>query len=106
MATDGEASPANRPTPEQVLGWIAASTATAWYPSRFSAAAGISRESLDEPLGELRGAELIRIVDWVRGVGQGYAITPDGKAALLSTSREQPAAKPVAPPANREQRAV
>ncbi len=106
MALDGEASPADRPTPQQVLGWIAASTASAWYPSQFSAAAGISRDSLDEPLGELRGAELIRIVDWVRGRGQGYAITPDGKAALLSGPREQPAVAPIPAPTKPEPRAV
>jgi len=106
MATDGEASPAPRLTPAQVLGWIAASTATAWYPSQFSASAGISRDSLDEPLHELRGAELIRIVDWVRGVGQGYAVTPDGKAALLGSSREQPAVATIAVPTKPEPRAV
>lgn len=68
------------PTPEVVLRAIAAASPQPWFPSTFAVSAGIPRESLDEPLSELRLAGLTRISDWVRGLGQGYSLTPTGEA--------------------------
>ena len=73
------------PTPCSVLLAIAA-TDGPWFPSRFAAEANISRDLLDEPLAELRLAGLVRVAEWVRGVGQGYALTPEGKAAAADPS--------------------
>lgn len=84
------------PTPEEVLGWIAAHRGEAWFPSRHAQSTGTPRDLLDSPLNELRSAGLIRVVDWVRGVGQGYALSPSEETT--------PAARPPAlpPPANEE----
>lgn len=91
--------PAAAPTPEQVLRWIAASAET-WFPGRYATASGVPRDTLDPPLNELRAAELVRVVDWVRGLGQGYALTPDGEAAVRGKPRPpEPSAPPVAVPA-------
>src|SRR4051794_9607 len=68
------------PTPASVLLAIAA-TDGSWFPSRYAAEARIARDRLDEPLAELRVAGLVRVSEWVRGVGQGYALTPEGRAA-------------------------
>lgn len=79
--------PCAGPTPGIVLGWIGAATATSgepWFPSQFAAATGTDRDALDEPLAQLRLTGLIRIADWVRGVGQGYVLTADGEKALAT----------------------
>lgn len=68
------------PTAESLLRVIAA-TVGAWFPSRYAAEAGVPRDSLDEPLAELRLAGLVRVAEWVRGLGQGYALTPEGERA-------------------------
>jgi membrane associated rhomboid family serine protease len=77
---------AGAPTAEVVLRWIAASGSEPWFPSVHAKQTGTPRDSLDDPLSELRLAELVKIVTWVRGVGQGYALTPAGQAALADAS--------------------
>ena len=79
------------PTSEQVLGWIAACGGSAWFPSTHSKSSGIPRDAFDPPLNDLRNAELVRVIDWVRGVGQGYVLTADGELSLKN------AEKPVEP---------
>src|SRR5215207_4630726 len=89
------------PTPASVLLAIAA-TDGSWFPSRYAAEAHIARESLDDPLAELRVAGLVRVAEWVRGVGQGYALTPEGKAAAsdpAALERLKQFASPPPPPA-------
>ena len=89
MEPDAETIPTATitPTPEQVLAWIAAAGDSPWFPSAHSKRSGIPREAFDPPLNELRGAELVRVVDWVREVGQGYALASDGKTALEAIAR-------------------
>jgi membrane associated rhomboid family serine protease len=60
---------------------VAASDDQPWFPSAHAQKAGVPRDSLDEPLTELRLAGLIRVATWVRGAGQGYVLTPEGAAA-------------------------
>src|SRR5215207_5514713 len=89
------------PTPASVLLAIAA-TDGSWFPSRYAAEAHIARERLDDPLAELRLAGLVRVAEWVRGVGQGYALTPEGKAtaadpAALGRLKQAPRAAPEQP---------
>lgn len=67
------------PTPASVLLAIAANGL--WFPSRYATEANVPRDQLDEPLAELRLAGLVRVAEWVRGLGQGYALTPEGKTA-------------------------
>ncbi|MFM8271847.1 MAG: rhomboid family intramembrane serine protease [Gemmata sp.] len=67
------------PSAADVLAWVAAATGP-WFPLRFAAERGVARDSLDEPLAELRLAGLVLAAQWVRGVGQGYALTAAGKA--------------------------
>lgn len=74
-----------RPTPEDVLGWVAAAKG-AWFPSAHARESGLPREALDGPLGELRAAGLVAVADWVKGAGQGYVLTPDGAAARAEGS--------------------
>ena len=71
------------PTAASVLLWIAASEG-AWFPSRFATESGTSRDSLDDPLAELRLAGLIAATDWLRGEGQGYTLTPAGTSATTT----------------------
>ncbi|QJW96492.1 rhomboid family protein [Frigoriglobus tundricola] len=68
------------PTAVSLLRAIAAADGP-WFPARFAAAVSVPRDSLDEPLTELRVAGFVRVAEWVRGVGQGYAITPEGATA-------------------------
>ncbi|MBX9579746.1 MAG: rhomboid family intramembrane serine protease [Gemmataceae bacterium] len=91
--TPVEVDRAARPTAAEVLGWVAGSRGP-WFPSAHARATGIPREALDEPLNELRAAGLVAVAEWVRGLGQGYAITPEGLAA-----RGGPAAAGGPPPA-------
>jgi membrane associated rhomboid family serine protease len=89
------------PSPEQVLAWIAASGSAPWFPARHASTAGIPREALDAPLNELRSAELVRVIDWVRGLGQGYAITPEGTLALTKRPDPAPPPEPLPVPAEK-----
>ncbi|HEY1191104.1 MAG TPA: rhomboid family intramembrane serine protease [Gemmata sp.] len=73
------------PTAALVLKRIAA-TDGPWFPARFAAESGAPRDSLDDPLTELRVAGLILATEWVRGVGQGYALTPAGRATVADAS--------------------
>src|SRR5579872_7391764 len=76
--------PCAQPTPLVVLGWIAKAAGEPWFPSHYATSAKIDRDSLDEPLSQLRITGLIRVADWVRGVGQGYLLTPLGEKALAN----------------------
>ena len=89
-------TPAGAPAPAAVLLWVAAA-AGAWFPARFAVESGVPRDSLDDPLTELRLAGLVVAAEWLRGVGQGYALTPAGKAvvadpAALDRLRQEPRA--------------
>ncbi|MBX9627256.1 MAG: rhomboid family intramembrane serine protease, partial [Gemmataceae bacterium] len=85
--------PAPRPTPEQVLGWVAAAPGP-WFPSAHARATGVSRDALDDPLNDLRAAGLLAVAEWVRGTGQGYVLTPEGRAATSVPAAAAPAAGP------------
>ena len=52
------------------------------YPGRFAEAHGIDRAVLDRALDELRLKGLIRLTEWVQGVGQGYTLTQAGMDLL------------------------
>ncbi len=73
-----------QPTPTAILGWIAKAAGQSWFPSQHAATTGTDRDALDEPLTQLRIAGLVRIATWVRGIGQGYALTPEGEEALAT----------------------
>src|SRR5262249_12680362 len=51
------------------------------FPSDYCQSNGVARDSLDEPLNQLRLAGLIWIAHWATGRGQGYALTPAGGEA-------------------------
>jgi len=74
--------PSARPTPENLLAWIASAKGEVWFPSRHASTTGADRDAIDEPLGQLRVAGLICIAAWERGLGQGYVLTREGEAAL------------------------
>jgi membrane associated rhomboid family serine protease len=80
----GMALPRAIPTPASVLQWIAEAGGKPWFPSQHATATGIERDSLDDPLAQLRLAGLVRIATWVRGLGQGYLLTPEGEQALAA----------------------
>jgi membrane associated rhomboid family serine protease len=67
------------PTPADVLRMCAAAAPNLWFPAQ---QAGVARDSLDDPLWLLRQAGLIQVGDWVRGLGQGFLLTPAGQKAL------------------------
>lgn len=99
-------APAAAPTAEAVLRWIASGGAEPWFPSAHAKRTGTPRDSLDEPLTELRLAELVKIVAWVRGVGQGYVLTDAGRDLFTRAPAAvpppepppQPVMAPVPPP--------
>lgn len=66
------------PTPAAVLRWIAASGDVAWFPAQYAREHAVPRDALDDPLAVLRTADLVRVRDWVKGLGQGYTVTPEG----------------------------
>lgn len=88
---------ADPPTAEAVLRWVAAGPGP-WFPSAHAKQTGTPRDSLDDPLAQLRLADLVEIVAWVRGAGQGYALTAAGRATLAGTPLPPPP-EPAEPPA-------
>jgi rhomboid protease GluP len=69
---------------EEILRQCAQATPNPWYPSAYAQVAGISRDSLDPHLDQLRLGGLIKLTDWVPVMGQGYVLTPEGVQALQS----------------------
>lgn len=82
--------------PEAIIRWILAGEGKPWFPSAHAKETGVSRDSLDEPLNQLREAGLVRVADWVRGVGQGYVLTAEGEAMLKAAPDQTVAPAPVA----------
>jgi hypothetical protein len=70
-----------------ILEWIAKASGKPWFPSQHAATMGTDRDSLDEPLTQLRMDGLIQIETWIRGLGQGYVLTPDGEQALVKNRK-------------------
>src|SRR6516225_11649618 len=70
------------PTPDAVLRLCAASDPAPWFPSKYVQETGADRNSLDEPLNQLRLAGLLRIGGWEAGLGQCYLLTDAGRAAV------------------------
>jgi membrane associated rhomboid family serine protease len=66
---------------EYVLRACGAAAPQPWYPSSFQEP-GVSRDLLDATLDQLRLGGLVRLTDWVKERGQGYALTPEGAAVL------------------------
>jgi membrane associated rhomboid family serine protease len=89
-----EARMPDPPTPEALLRAVA-EAAGPWFPAAHAKRTGTPREALEEPLAELRAAGLVQVVTWVKGVGQGYAVTPDGEKA--ADRSPPPAPTPTAP---------
>ena len=71
----------------QLLTIIAATEPKPWYPGDYVRTAGVSRDTVDEPLNRLRVAGLVRMTDWEAGKGQGYYLTSDGQRALRNPKR-------------------
>src|SRR5262249_47894502 len=67
---------------EEILRGCAAAEPQPWYPRDYARARGIDRDSLDRPLERLRLGGLVQLTDWVQGLGQGYALTPEGARVL------------------------
>lgn len=75
------------PTHEALLSLCAAAAPDPWYPRVYARTSGVERDSLDEPLNEMRLAGLIRLTDWVRDVGQGYVLTDLGEEVLKNPAQ-------------------
>jgi membrane associated rhomboid family serine protease len=99
----GMVLPRAKPTAAAVLQWIAEAGGKPWFPSQHATATGIDRDSLDDPLAQLRLAELVRIATWARGLGQGYLLTPEGEQALATGEGIPAANAPVDPTATSSQ---
>ena len=84
----------------QLLQACAASAPEPLYPARYAAAHKVDRDVLDVGLEELRRRGLVKLTDWVREAGQGYALTEAGRQALESKRlpTERAAASVVAQP--------
>lgn len=81
-ATENTPPNASFPSPRDVLKWCAAAHPEMWFPSECAEGTGTPRDQLNAPLWVLRQAGLVKVVDWVRGKGQGFALTPAGEVAL------------------------
>jgi len=73
---------ASGPAAKDVLRAIAAVAPQLWFPRRFAEISGTPRDSLDEPLWQLRQAGMIHVVDWITGLGQGFQLTRTGEKAV------------------------
>jgi membrane associated rhomboid family serine protease len=51
------------------------------YPARFAKETNLDRDKLELALDELRKRGLLKFTDWVKGLGQGYALTDAGQQA-------------------------
>lgn len=72
---------------EFLLGLLQACAACApepLYPAQFAREKNLDRDQLDGGLDELRRRQLVRLTDWVKGSGQGCALTEAGQRALRS----------------------
>src|SRR4051794_35889987 len=67
------------------------------YPGEYARKEGLNRDRLDAGLDELRRRGLVRFTEWVKGAGQGYAVTDAGREALQK-NRLLTAAPAAAPP--------
>jgi rhomboid protease GluP len=94
MPTD----PASSPAPADVLRWCAAAAPALWFPSAHAAETGTPRDALDDPLWKLRQAGFVQVGDWVKGFGQGFAITPAGRDAIADPKKLALASDPPPPP--------
>jgi hypothetical protein len=67
---------------ETILRQCADNSPSPWYPSAYAKSIGVQRDSLDEPLNQLRLKGLIKMTNWVKGKGQGYLPTEEGQHLL------------------------
>jgi membrane associated rhomboid family serine protease len=67
---------------EAILRQCAQAGGKPWYPRVYARENGIDRDSLDQPLEDLRLAGLVQLTDWQEGTGQGYRLTDKGVAFL------------------------
>lgn len=72
---------------ESILRLCAAAEPSPWYPSVYARETGLPRDRLDPHLDELRLGGLVKLTDWVQGLGQGYALTPAGREVLNDPRR-------------------
>src|SRR5581483_4159401 len=86
MSADGFMTEPAEPTVEEILRWCLEASPQPWYPSAYSKASGVPREQLDPILDRIRMAGIIRLTDWVRDLGQGYTLTPEGRDLLDDAS--------------------
>src|SRR5262245_50165547 len=77
-------NPAGRDLLEIVLRECARVAPAPLYPSQYAASTGIARPQIDAALDQLRLGGLVRLTDWVQGLGQGYAVMPEGDELLRS----------------------
>jgi len=69
------------------------------YPAAFAQEHGVERAALDRALDELRLRGLVRLTEWVQGMGQGYTLTPAGLELVEHPTGLRPGAPlPKAPP--------
>src|SRR5580765_8399491 len=66
----------------QLLHACAAHAPEPLYPARFSGEQNLDRDKLDAGLEELRRRGLVKLTDWMKEFGQGYALTDAGTQAL------------------------
>jgi rhomboid protease GluP len=91
----------NDPFLLSVLQACAESAPQPLYPARFAKEANLDRDQLEHALDELRKRGLLKFTDWVKGSGQGYALTEAGQQAhqakrLLWSAPTESADKPKA----------
>lgn len=87
----------------EILGHCAASSGP-WFPAEYARAVGIARDRLDEPILDLMRMNLIEVVDWVRGRGQGFGLTELGRHKVAGPGRlpaHAPRIEPATLPASR-----
>ncbi len=90
-------APAGPPTGADILRWCAAASPQLWFPSVQAKVSGIPRTDFDNPLWVLRQSGLVRVGDWVKGLGQGFALTPEGEAAVANPAKAPPPGSPPIP---------
>jgi membrane associated rhomboid family serine protease len=101
MAPDSQSGPPTPPTADDILRWVAAAAPRLWFPARHAEVHRVPRDQLDDPLWQLRQAELVQVGDWVPQLGQGFKLTPAGEAMVgrpLPPPPPEPLPEPPAAP--------
>ena len=70
------------PSHEAILKLCAQQAPNPWYPKVYAIETNVPRDSLDQPLNDLRLCGYVKLTEWIKNLGQGYVLTEKGQTIL------------------------